>query len=212
MVNDLNALDRGRDLAGGLAARRQRRAAEAAQAELIGDHRQAVRHRGQHLDADAAAGEQRQDRDAEPLLEDLAAIRVKAATYGQLNESANRLASYLITTNNIRPDDRIGVLLERGTGLFVALLGILKAMLMPRVKIRISKFSNLRWIMVPNLSSLIIFMTTVTSLISLTAVRLPGSTFRFCQGSCQFTASKCWKLIYPIWLSWIHEPYRFFVF
>ncbi|MET8114783.1 amino acid adenylation domain-containing protein [Streptomyces prasinus] len=47
-------------------------------------------------------------------------------TYGELDTHANRLA-WRLRALGLRPDDRVGVRLRRGTGLAVALLGILKA-------------------------------------------------------------------------------------
>ncbi|WP_330241205.1 amino acid adenylation domain-containing protein [Streptomyces sp. NBC_00525] len=47
-------------------------------------------------------------------------------TYAELDAHANRLAQRLRALG-VRPDDRVGVRLPRGTGLAVALLGILKA-------------------------------------------------------------------------------------
>jgi amino acid adenylation domain-containing protein len=49
-----------------------------------------------------------------------------ALTYGELNEQANRLANYLIALG-VKPDDPVGVFLERSLNLVVALLGVLKA-------------------------------------------------------------------------------------
>jgi amino acid adenylation domain-containing protein len=47
-------------------------------------------------------------------------------TYAQLDERANRLANFLVR-QGVRPDARVGVLLERGTEMIVSLLAILKA-------------------------------------------------------------------------------------
>ncbi|WP_261720514.1 non-ribosomal peptide synthetase [Streptomyces sp. FZ201] len=47
-------------------------------------------------------------------------------TYGELDAHANRLA-WRLRALGVRPDHRVGVRLRRGTGLAVALLGILKA-------------------------------------------------------------------------------------
>jgi amino acid adenylation domain-containing protein/non-ribosomal peptide synthase protein (TIGR01720 family) len=47
-------------------------------------------------------------------------------TYSELNERANRLA-HLLIRKGIGPEDRVGVCLERGTEMVIALLGILKA-------------------------------------------------------------------------------------
>ncbi len=47
-------------------------------------------------------------------------------TYGELNERANQVAHYLRHLG-IRPDDRVGLFMERSLDIMVALLGILKA-------------------------------------------------------------------------------------
>ncbi|GLF92744.1 non-ribosomal peptide synthetase [Streptomyces yaizuensis] len=47
-------------------------------------------------------------------------------TYGELDRRANRLAHYLRALG-VRPDDRVGVRLDRGTDMIVALLAVLKA-------------------------------------------------------------------------------------
>ncbi|WP_420130066.1 amino acid adenylation domain-containing protein [Longimicrobium sp.] len=47
-------------------------------------------------------------------------------TYAQLDERANRLASFLVR-HGVGPDARVGVLLERGAEMIVSLLAILKA-------------------------------------------------------------------------------------
>ena len=47
-------------------------------------------------------------------------------TYGELNVRANRLARYL-AARGVGPESRVGVCLERGAEMIVALLGILKA-------------------------------------------------------------------------------------
>ena len=47
-------------------------------------------------------------------------------TYGELNRRANQLAHHLVGLG-VGPDDRIGVCLERGMDMVVALLGVLKA-------------------------------------------------------------------------------------
>jgi amino acid adenylation domain-containing protein len=80
-----------------------------------------------------------QDRgDAEPLhrlIERQAALHPEAPAlsfeaqalgYGELNRRANRLAHHLIELG-VRPETRVGVAVERGIELVVALLGILKA-------------------------------------------------------------------------------------
>jgi amino acid adenylation domain-containing protein len=48
-------------------------------------------------------------------------------TYGQLNERANRLAHCLRDRYAIRPNDRVGIQLDKSAGLLVAVLGVLKA-------------------------------------------------------------------------------------
>jgi amino acid adenylation domain-containing protein len=50
----------------------------------------------------------------------------KALSYGELNERANRLANYLRELG-VKPEDRVGICLERGLEMLVALLGVLKA-------------------------------------------------------------------------------------
>ena len=50
----------------------------------------------------------------------------RSLTYGELEEGANRLARWLIRLG-VRPEDRVGVCLERSIDLPVALLGVLKA-------------------------------------------------------------------------------------
>ncbi|HJU38684.1 MAG TPA: amino acid adenylation domain-containing protein, partial [Tahibacter sp.] len=47
-------------------------------------------------------------------------------TYGELNRRANRLAHRLIALG-VRPDDRVAICVERGFGMLVGVLGILKA-------------------------------------------------------------------------------------
>ncbi|AOS64065.1 non-ribosomal peptide synthase/amino acid adenylation enzyme [Actinoalloteichus hymeniacidonis] len=47
-------------------------------------------------------------------------------TYRELDERANRLARYLVDTG-VRPDTLVGICLERGPELAIALLGVLKA-------------------------------------------------------------------------------------
>ncbi len=51
----------------------------------------------------------------------------KQLTYRELNEAADRLAYYLRDKYQIQPDDRVGVMMNRGEQLIVSLLGILKA-------------------------------------------------------------------------------------
>jgi len=48
-------------------------------------------------------------------------------TYRRLEESANQLARFLSFEKNIRPDDRIGILMERSIDCIIAIFGILKA-------------------------------------------------------------------------------------
>jgi amino acid adenylation domain-containing protein len=48
-------------------------------------------------------------------------------TYRRLEESANQLARFLFFEKNIRPDDRIGILMDRSIDCIIAVLGILKA-------------------------------------------------------------------------------------
>ncbi|MCL2560670.1 MAG: amino acid adenylation domain-containing protein, partial [Turicibacter sp.] len=48
-------------------------------------------------------------------------------TYQELNEKANRLAHYLIENYDIKPEDKVGLLLERNDQMIVSILGVLKA-------------------------------------------------------------------------------------
>ena len=48
-------------------------------------------------------------------------------SYKELNEQANRVAHYLRNEYQIRPDDLVGVMLDRSEEMIVALLGILKS-------------------------------------------------------------------------------------
>ena len=48
-------------------------------------------------------------------------------SYRELNESANQLARYLISQNKVKPDARVGVLLERSFEMVVSILAILKS-------------------------------------------------------------------------------------
>ena len=48
-------------------------------------------------------------------------------TYRQLEENANQLANYLYLDKKIRPEDRVGILMNRSINCILALLGILKA-------------------------------------------------------------------------------------
>ncbi|HTI09012.1 MAG TPA: amino acid adenylation domain-containing protein, partial [Puia sp.] len=48
-------------------------------------------------------------------------------SYGELDETSNRLAAYLSGTYGIRPDDRVGIMLDRSPRMIIAILGVLKA-------------------------------------------------------------------------------------
>jgi amino acid adenylation domain-containing protein len=50
----------------------------------------------------------------------------ESVNYEQLNQRANQLAHYL-REKGVKPDERVGICMERGTGMVVALLGALKA-------------------------------------------------------------------------------------
>lgn len=54
-------------------------------------------------------------------------FRDREVSYRQLNEQANRIAHFLRDKYMIKPEDRVGVLLDRSEQLPVVLLGILKA-------------------------------------------------------------------------------------
>src|SRR5439155_24351013 len=47
-------------------------------------------------------------------------------SYEELNQQANQLGHYLIRLG-VKPDERVGICVERGVGMVVGLLGILKA-------------------------------------------------------------------------------------
>ncbi len=51
----------------------------------------------------------------------------KQLTYDELNQAANRFGHYLLRHHAIRPDDLIGVKLERSEWMIIAIIGILKA-------------------------------------------------------------------------------------
>ena len=48
-------------------------------------------------------------------------------TYAQLEEQSNKIANYLVTSCGVHVEDCVGILLPRGFGQIIALLGILKA-------------------------------------------------------------------------------------
>ena len=48
-------------------------------------------------------------------------------TYRELNDGANRLANYLISTRSIKPDTLVGLCIDRSEHMLIAILGILKA-------------------------------------------------------------------------------------
>ena len=48
-------------------------------------------------------------------------------TYAQLNESANRLAGYLIDTYHMQPDDLVTICLDRSEHMLATILGVLKS-------------------------------------------------------------------------------------
>lgn len=50
----------------------------------------------------------------------------KALTYREMDQLANQLANYLKSWVNIKPDDRIGLMLDRSERLIIALLAIMK--------------------------------------------------------------------------------------
>lgn len=51
----------------------------------------------------------------------------KGITYKELNEQANQLGNYLRENYNIKPDDLVGIKLERSEWLIITILGILKS-------------------------------------------------------------------------------------
>ncbi len=86
-------------------------------------------------DAVAVAVHRAEERFAHELFERQAAARPSALalrfedgtlTYGELNARANQLAHYLISLG-VQPEDRVAICVERGPGMVVGLLGVLKA-------------------------------------------------------------------------------------
>ena len=57
---------------------------------------------------------------------DRCALQDKYLTYRQLDERANQLARFL-EANGVRPEQPVGVMLERSLELMVAMMGVLKA-------------------------------------------------------------------------------------
>ncbi|HET8797686.1 MAG TPA: amino acid adenylation domain-containing protein, partial [Thermoanaerobaculia bacterium] len=55
-----------------------------------------------------------------------AAFEDESLTYAELNARANQLAHYLLA-EGVRPDDRVALCVERGLGMVVGVLGVLKA-------------------------------------------------------------------------------------
>ena len=51
----------------------------------------------------------------------------QSVTYRQLDEQANQLAAYLYAAQQIRPDDRVGIMMGRGLDRIAAVLAVLKA-------------------------------------------------------------------------------------
>jgi amino acid adenylation domain-containing protein len=54
------------------------------------------------------------------------AFEDQSLSYGEINDRANQLARYLIS-RGVRPDHRVGICVERGVELAIALIGIFKA-------------------------------------------------------------------------------------
>ena len=48
-------------------------------------------------------------------------------TFGELNDKANKLANYLQSEYSVKPDDLIGIMVERTEAMTVAMLGVLKS-------------------------------------------------------------------------------------
>ncbi|MFA0964358.1 amino acid adenylation domain-containing protein [Roseivirga sp. BDSF3-8] len=48
-------------------------------------------------------------------------------SYRELDAQANQIANFLLNEINIKPDDRVGLMMPRGTGMVVAIMGILKS-------------------------------------------------------------------------------------
>jgi len=48
-------------------------------------------------------------------------------TYGQLNEKANRIANYLRLELQVKPNDLIGIMIERNESMIAAMLGVMKS-------------------------------------------------------------------------------------
>ena len=53
-------------------------------------------------------------------------LKSRSLSYGELNRRANQLAHYLRELG-VKPDERVGICVERGLEMIVALLGVLKA-------------------------------------------------------------------------------------
>jgi amino acid adenylation domain-containing protein len=61
-------------------------------------------------------------------LNDAAVVfETRSLTYQQLNDKANQLANYLISECNTKPDDLVGILLNRSENMIIAMLGIMKS-------------------------------------------------------------------------------------
>ena len=54
------------------------------------------------------------------------AFGTASLTYGQLNERANQVA-HLLRSNGVRPDDLVGIIVERSFAMIIGILGVIKA-------------------------------------------------------------------------------------